>query len=549
MPQTAAKVLVDTLRLHGIDRAFCVPGESYLAVMDALVDDPVMDIVTCRHEGGAGFMAAADAKCTGRPGVVLASRGPGATNASVAIHSAHQGGVPLVVLLGQVGTRRIGMTHTQEMDFTKTFADMAKRVEQVNDPDRIAEITARAFHVAQSGTPGPVIVALPTDVLEAMTDAQPAKPLHLPLPTASEFELSAVIDLLTKAERPLIIAGEHTAKAKDTLARVAEMLEVPVMPVYEHQHVFDHEHPLYAGELGVRPPMAVRQTAWDADAIVAIGTRLTGAPNLGYTIPGKDQHFVHVYPDPAEIGLRFPTEGAIVADAGLFLDGLAAHNVPPAPPGRREWCERAHRAYIEASELPPRDADDGIDFAHVIDAMNALLPQDAVITSDAGNFMSWLHHRFRFHRTHLLIGSEIGAMGMGIPAAVAASLRFPKRQVFGLCGDGGALMTGSEIATAMLTGAKPRIIVSNNQHYGTIRFHQETQFPTRDHPATRLRNPDFAAYAAAFGAKGLRILEPEDAVPVIREAMKHDGPVIIEVRTSLELNTSMTRLSDLQAKA
>jgi acetolactate synthase I/II/III large subunit len=254
MAQTAAKILIDTLRLHGIDRAFCVPGESYLAVMDALVEDPVIDIVSCRHEGGAAFMAVADAKCTGMPGVVFASRSPGATNASVAIHSAHQGGVPLVVLLGQVGTRRIGMTHTQEMDFTKTFADMAKRVEQVNDPNRIAEIIARAFHVAQSGTPGPVIVALPTDVLEAMTDAKPAKPLHLARPNASEFEISTVIELLNTAARPLLIAGEHTGKVKDTLAQVAEMLQVPVMPVYEHEDVFDHEHPLYAGELGIRPP-------------------------------------------------------------------------------------------------------------------------------------------------------------------------------------------------------------------------------------------------------------------------------------------------------
>ena len=549
MPQTAAKILVDTLRLHGIDRAFCVPGESYLAVMDALVDDPAIDIVSCRHEGGAAFMALADAKCTGRPGVVLASRGPGATNASVAIHAAHQGAVPLVVLLGQVGTKRIGMTHTQEMDFTKTFADMAKRVEQVNDPSRIAEITARAFHVAQSGTPGPVIVALPTDVLEAATEAKPAKPLKLARVAASEFELAEVMDVLTRAERPVIIAGEQTRGARDMLANVAEMMQVPVMPVYEHQDVFDHDHPLYAGELGIRPPMGVRQTIWDADVIVAIGTRLTGVPNLGYSIPKEGQHFIHVYSDPAEIGQRFPTEAAIVADAELFLEALSIHNAPPPPEGRAAWCERAHQAYLDASELPPHDASDGIDFAHVIDAMNALLPPNAVITSDAGNFMSWLHHRFRFRPTNLLLGSEIGAMGMGVPAAVAASLRFPDRQVFGLCGDGGALMTGSEIATAMLTGAKPRIIVANNEHYGTIRFHQETHFPTRDHPATRLRNPDFAAYAAAFGAKGLRILRPEDAEPVIREAMKHDGPVIVEVKTSLELNTSMTRLSDLQAKA
>jgi len=320
------------------------------------------------------------------------------------------------------------------------------------------------------------------------------------------------------------------------------------MPVFEHEDVFDHDHPLFAGELGIRPPMDVRRTAWDADVVIAIGTRLTGVPNLAYTIPGENQKFIHVHPDPAEIGQRFRTDAAIVADASLFLDTLAMHNVPPPPASRAAWVERAHNAYLANAQLPARSAEDGIDFAHVIDAMSELLPPDAIITSDAGNFASWLHHRFRFRRTNLLIGSEIGAMGMGIPAAVAASLRFPERQVFGLAGDGGALMTGSEVATAMLTGAKPRIIVANNQHYGTIRFHQETHFPTRDHPVTALRNPDFAAYAAAFGAKGMRILEPEDAVPVIEEAMRHDGPVIIDVRTSLELNTSQSRLSELQSK-
>ena len=549
MPETAAKILVETLRRHGVDRAFCVPGESYLAVMDALVDDPAMEIVSCRHEGGAAYMAVADAKCTGRPGVVFASRGPGATNASVAVHSAHQGGVPLVVMLGQVGTRSIGKTHTQEMDFTKTFGDMAKRVEQVNDPNRIAEITARAFQVAQSGTPGPVVVALPTDVLEAMTEAKPLDPLAVGRAGAAEEDVTAVAELLANAERPVLIAGEHTGRARDVLAQVAEAFQVPVMPVYEHQDVFDHEHPLYAGELGVRPPMDVRRTAWDADVIVAIGTRLTGAPNLAYTIPGEQQTFVHIHPNPAELGVRHRTDRAVVADAPAFLRALAGRNAPPPPAARAAWVERAHKAYIEGGSAPPRVADDGIDFAHVVDGLSRLAPPDAIVTTDAGNFMSWLHQRFRFRRTQLLIGSEIGAMGMGIPAGVAASLRFPDRQVFSFCGDGGALMTGSELATAMLTGAKPRIIVANNQHYGTIRFHQETHFPRRAHPVTELRNPDFAAYAAAFGAKGLRILEPDDVEPVLREAMATDGPVVIEVRTSLELNTSQTTLSDLQATA
>ncbi len=549
MSQTAAKVLVETMRRHGVDRAFCVPGESYLAVMDALVDDPVLEIVSCRHEGGAGFMAVADAKCTGRPGVVFASRGPGATNASVAIHSAHQGGVPLVVMLGQVGTRSIGKTHTQEMDFTKTFGDMAKRVEQVNDPNRIAEIVARAFQVAQSGTPGPVIVALPTDVLEAQTNAKPLDPLPVARPGAAEADVTAVAELLANAERPVLIAGEHTGRAKDLLAQVAEAYQVPVMPVYEHQDVFDHDHPLYAGELGVRPPMDVRRTAWDADVVVAIGTRLTGAPNLAYTIPGENQTFVHVHPNPEELGLRHRTDRAVVADAPAFLQALSTRNVPPPPAGRAAWTKRAHDAYLGGANFPTREADDGIDFAHVVDGLSRLAPPDAIVTTDAGNFMSWLHQRFRFRRTQLLLGSEIGAMGMGIPAGVAASLRFPDRQVFSFCGDGGALMTGSELATAMLTGAKPRIIVSNNQHYGTIRFHQENHFPARAHAVTTLRNPDFAAYAAAFGAKGLRILDESDVEPVLREAMAYDGPVVIEVKTSLELNTSQARLSELQAKA
>ena len=295
--------------------------------------------------------------------------------------------------------------------------------------------------------------------------------------------------------------------------------------------------------------MGVHQTAWDADVVATIGTRMTGAPNLGYTVPDENQRFVHVHPDPNEVGVRFKIDSAIVADAALSLDALAIHNVPPAPADRAAWCERAHAAYIEASKVPTCIADYFIDFAHIIDPMNQLLPPDAVITADADNSTSWMHHRFWFRRTNLIIGSKIGAMGMGITPAAADSLRLLDRQVFGLVCDGGALMTGSEMATAMLTGAKPRIIVSNNQRYGTIHFDQETHFLAHDYSVTKLRNLDFAAYAAAFGAKGLRILRPEDAVPVMAEAMKHDCPVIIEVRTSLELNTSMTRLSDLQAKA
>lgn len=552
MPATAARILIDTLRLHGVDRFFCVPGESYLAVMNELVDHPVIDVVTCRHEGGAAFMALADAKCTGRPGVVFASRGPGATNASVAIHSASQGAVPMVVFLGQVGTRVLGRGHTQEMDFTKTFADMAKSIEQVNRPERIGEIVARAFRIAASGTPGPVIVALPTDVLEAETEAQPVAP-RVPTPAhPSAADVATIAELIAGAARPVLIPGGlvgPTPEARGLLREVAERWGLPVMPTYEHQDVFPNAHPSYAGELGIRPPMGVRETVWNADVILAVGTRLGAVPTLNWSYPKPGQRLVHVYPDPTQIGTRHETELGVIADPVPFLRALGERNAPPLSEARRAWLAGAHTAWAEAAGVPPIEAEDGIDFGHVIEAMKGLVPKDAVVTSDAGNFMSWLHHRYPFESTQLLLGSEIGAMGMGIPAAVAAAIRFPDRQVVALAGDGGALMTGSELATAVMRKARVRVIVANNNHYGTIRFHQEVHFPGRAHYANELVNPDFAAYAESFGAKGFRADRPEEVGPAIEAALAVDGPAVIDVRTSLEKITSGTTLAEMRRAA
>ena len=549
MGATAAKVLVDTLVLHGLDRAFCVPGESYLAVMDALHDDPVIDLVTCRHEGGAAFMAFADAKLTGRAGVVFASRGPGATNASIAAHAAQQGAYPLLLLLGQVNNQRIGRGVTQEMDFTKTFADMAKCIEQVDHPDRIGEIVARAVRVAESGTPGPVVVALPTNVLEATTDAKPTSRQDPPRVRASEADVAAVADRLATAERPVMIVGgrAHLTAARNALRAASEAWSLPVFASFEHQDVFDHDHPNYAGELGIRPPAPIQEIVKSADLVLAVGTRMGSMASLGYTVPGSEQRLIHVYPDATQIGANLPTEFGVVSEAEPFLSALAAQNAPAASDDRKAWAEKAHAAYDSSSELDLRDSADGMDFGHFIPAMQAHLPDDAVITSDAGSFASWMHRHYRFKATQTLLGSEAGAMGMGVPAAVAAALRHPERQVVALIGDGGALMTGSELATAVKERAKVRIVISNNSNYGTIRLHQETHFPGRPH-ATDLVNPDFAAWARSFGAVGLTVRTPEEAAPALAEALAADGPAVIDVISSLENVDSANTIADLRAR-
>jgi len=535
MARTAAKVLLDTLVMHGIDRAFCVPGESYLAVMSELHDDPVLHLVTCRHEGGAAFMALADAKLTGKVGVIFASRGPGATNASIAAHSAEQGAQPLLLLLGQVSTGRLGRHATQEMDFTKTFGDMAKCIEEVHDPNRIAEIVARAISIAETGTPGPVVVALPTNVLEAMTDAKPRGRQGVRHIKASDGDVAAVADILAKAERPIIIAGGRVQNpaGKKALRAASEAWSVPVFGTFEHQDVFDHDHANFAGELGIRPPAPWQEVAKGADVILAVGTRLGEQATLGGSLPGPNQRLIHVYPDAIQIGRNQTVELGIVSEAAPFLEALAAQNAPPASEGRKKWVAKAHGAYVSTSSIPPREAPDAMDFGHMIVAMQKHLPADAVLTSDAGSFASWMHRHYRFKATQTLLGSEAGAMGMGVPAAVAAALRHPERQVVALVGDGGALMTGAELATAVKEKARIRIIISNNSHYGTIRFHQETHFPGRTH-ATDLVNPDFAAWAKSFGAAGFTVRTPEEAGPVLKEALAVDGPAVINVITSLE---------------
>jgi len=552
MTKKAASVFVQTLKNHGVDRFFCVPGESYLSVMDELLHSPGIDVVTCRHEGGAGFMAVADAKCTGKAGVAFVSRGPGATNASIAVHSAHQGGIPMVLFIGQVNRISTGKMHLQEMDFNKTFSDMAKHIEQINTPSEIANVTARAFHIAESGIPGPVVIAIPTDVLEAKVEIEDVKKIKINPPLAFPSKVKEVSDELNSAIRPVIVVGGQihvSDKARKLVQIVAEKYNLPVLCTYEHQDIFSHDHKHYAGELGLRPPEPIRQNALEADLVLVVGHRFNGVPNMAYKFPSSTQKFIHVLPDPNSIGKIFRTDLSIVADSENFLEQLSLIEDTKTSSNKNEWVKLCHKRYLENDATkPPRNANDGLDFAHLIDGLGKLAPHNSIITNDAGNFTSWMHHRFPFKSSMRLIGSEIGAMGMGIPAGVAASLRYPDRQIFSIVGDGGALMTGSELATAVAQKAKIRVIVANNQHYGTIRYHQEVHFPTRNHYATNLVNPNFAKYGESFGLKCFTINEVEEVIPTIKKAMEVDGPSLIEFKMSLELNTSTTTLTQLQMK-
>ena len=547
----AADLLVETLALHGVNRVFCVPGESYLSVLDALSQRDDIETVTCRHEGGAGFMALADARLTGYPGVVLVSRGPGAMNASIAIHSAQQDAVPLVVFVGQVERVHRHMDAFQEVDYEKVFGSMAKWVVEVRDGARLADTVAQAFHAAASGTPGPVVVALPEDMLEDLSEGAAAAPFALPQGGASAAQLAQVAELIAQAQRPLLIAGGllKGEAGQAALRAAAEAFGLPVATSVRHADVLPNDHLLFAGHLTYGAPRALAEAVAEADLVLAVGTRLGDVTTQGYLFPAAPrpaQTVVQVWPDPRAVGhVRGLTLG-LTADPATFLDGL--RELAPAQP-REAHLRWAGQLHAVASGLRrwdgPLDAEDGVIFAAMVQAADRMLADDAIITIDAGNFGGWLQRLMRFGGGRRMIAPSSGAMGYGVPAAVAASLRCPHRQVVCFVGDGGFLMTGNELATAMQTGAKPIIVVADNGSYGTIRMHQELHFPRRV-SATALVNPDFAGLARQFGALGLQVDHSDQIEGALREALAADRASLIVVRTSLTHISVASTIAQLQ---
>jgi len=546
----AADVLVETLRRHKVDRAFCVPGESYLALIDSLYDAGDIDMVTTRHEGGAALMAVADAKITGRAGIAMCSRGPGATNASIGIHVAQQDAVPLVLFIGQVARADIGRGAFQEVDYEDFFGGMAKMVTEVTDAEQLPEVVRRAFHTASTGTPGPVVISLPEDMLLDDTAAPALDPSPVDVPSPTAEDIKEICERLAAAKRPLLIAGGQIggAQGRRALKAVSDAWQLPVAVAWRRQDLFDNTHPHFVAHLGFNMPPVFKERLNEADLVVAIGTRLGDVTTQGYeipTAPDPKQPLVHVYVDSEHIGRIFSTDVGLTADATASLEAIAQVNAPPAADGRAEWIAHLRTLHAERMKWDRPEADDGVPFGNIIAGLSDVLGEDAILINDAGNFATWLHRLFPFRDSHLFLGATAGAMGFGVPAAVAAGLRAPERQVACLVGDGGFQMTGNELTVAVERQLPVRIFVANNQSLGTIRLYQEKNYPGRV-ANTVLPEVDFSAWARAFGAAGLKIDSQADVAPVMAQAFETPGPVLVDVKTSLEYLAAYVRMSDLK---
>ena len=546
----AADILVASLIQHDIDRVFCVPGESYLSVLDAMVDAPDLQVVTARHEGGAGFMAVADAKLSGRTAVAFVSRGPGAMNAAIAVHTAQQDAVPMILFVGQVERPHLGMNAFQEVDHARLFAPMCKWTAEVHDPARLADIVATAFHRARAGTPGPVVISLPEDMLEDTVGEAPVPVRGPTRAAAATSDIEALRKQIAAARRPLIVAGGllQTEAGRSALLRVAEGFGLPVAAAVRQIDVIDNDHPNYAGHMGYGAPGALIAALSQSDLVLAVGARLGDVTSQGYSFPAAPcpaQPVVQVWPDAAELGSFRDLALGIAADPVEVLSQLAA--VAPEAPQRAhlDWCHDLHAGALRLRQWDgPAEAEDGVVFGAFVREVNAMLADDAIIASDAGNFGAWVQKAIRFGGNRRMLGPCSGAMGFGVPAAVAASLRFPGRQVIGFAGDGGMLMTGNELATAMQYGASPILVVSDNGSYGTIRMHQEKTFPSRL-AMTDLKNPDFRAWGESFGALAFQINRADEIRPTLQEALSARRPVFISVRTSLEYISPNSTISQL----
>jgi acetolactate synthase-1/2/3 large subunit len=547
MPTTAAKRLVDALLAHGVDRAFCVPGESYLNVLDALRDSGI-DTIAARQEGGACMMAEADAKLTGRPGVCLVTRGPGATNASAGVHVAEQDSTPLVLFVGQVGTDMLGRGAFQEVDYQKFFGGMAKRVFQLAPGDDPAEVVSTAFHIAGSDRPGPVVVALPEDLQDGLPASMPdVRPQPLLAVTPDPEEVEALSEALRAAAAPILLAGGSgwSADGVRGLQRLAEEMALPVAVTFRRQQLFDHDHPNYAGDCGIGINPALKTRIEAADLVVVLGSRFSEIPSQGYTLlehARQNHRLVHVHQSEGD---RFPFADQVIrCHPEQLVNALLDARSGGVP--KRDGYLGEVRADFEAWSGQAPVIPGKLQMGQVVQQLRAALPDDAIITNGAGNYATWIHryYRFRGHATQLAPTS--GSMGYGMPAAVAAKLRFPERPVICMAGDGCFQMTGQELGTAAQYGANVIVIVVDNGMYGTIRMHQERRFPART-VATDIVNPDFAALARAYGAFAATVERTEDFESGLEAALAAGRPALLHLLLDPEAITPTVSLSELAA--
>ncbi|TPQ39146.1 thiamine pyrophosphate-binding protein [Cupriavidus pinatubonensis] len=547
--RTGGRVLVDQLRIHGTERIFCVPGESFLDVLDALHDQPAIDLVVCKHEGAAANMAEADGKLTGRPGICFVTRGPGATHGSIGVHIARQDSTPMILFVGQIAREHKGREAFQEVDYAAVFGSMAKWAAEIDDPARIPEMVARAFQVATSGRPGPVVLALPEDVLDGLVNCADAAP-YRPVAAAPRAEdANALATALRAAQRPLVIAGgaNWTEQATSDFAAFVRAWDLPVACAFRRQDVIDNRDRHYVGHLslGVNPKLAERVKT--ADLIVAVGTRLGDIATDGYTmlqVPVPTQKLVHIHADSAELGRVYQAALPIHAGVAPAAAMLAALPAPATAPWK-EWTAGA-RADHEGFVAPPKPHAEltGVDMIAAMSHLSQVLPEDAVVTNGAGNYAVWLHRFYTYKQSRTQLAPTCGAMGYGLPAAIAAKLRHPEKTVLCLAGDGCFLMYPQEIATAAAHGVNLVVIVVNNGMYGTIRMHQERRYPGRQ-SGTTIVNPDFVAMARSCGAWAERVERTEDFAAAFERARQAGKPAVLELVTDPLQITPAMRVSDL----
>ncbi len=549
--RNGGRILVDQLLIQGVDRAFCVPGESYLDVLDALFD--VRDriaLVNARHEAGAANMAEAYGKLFGRPGICLVTRGPGACHAAVGVHTAFQDSTPMILLIGQVGRGMLDREAFQEIDYRQMFGPVAKWAAQIDTAARIPEYIARAFRVATTGRPGPVVLALPEDMLGETVRVADAPAIRPPHRVVSAEELAPVGAALARAERPLVILGGAgwTDAASADIRTFAEANGLPVVASFRRQDVIDNASPCYAGELGTTLSPALRRRLGEADLLLVVGARLGEMTTQGYALlvpPVPRQLLFHIHPDPEEPGRVFAPALAITAPVTAAAAALAqARWCDPAR--HAAWREAARRDYLEASTPPGDEA--GLDVGRLMAQLRDRLPGDAIVTLDAGNHTGWPQRYLRHARPGRQIGPTSGAMGYSVPAAVAASLIHPDRLVLGCVGDGGFMMSGQELATAAQYGGRPIVLLFNNRSYGTIRMHQEREHPGRV-IGTELVNPDFVRMAEALGAFARRVETEADFLPAFDEARRCGRPALIELVTDVEQVSTRTTITALRGRA
>lgn len=544
------QILIDQLREEGCDTAFCVPGESFLAALDGLHGQNDIRTIVCRQEGGVAMMAEAYAKMTGKLGVAFVTRGPGATNASIGVHIARQDSTPMILFVGQAESGQLDREAFQEVDFPAMFTPLAKWAAEIHDTSRIPEYVARAAHTALSGRPGPVVLSLPEDILSTQADIAnvPASPLAQAHP--GDEDMASVGDALKNARQPILIVGGPgwTRQVRDDITAFAESWNLPVTAMFRGQSCMDNRHPNYAGHTGLGIDPALGKRVSQADVIMAMGPRLGEMTTSGYTLltpPVPKQKLIHVHPGAEELGSVYRADIPVQCSLSAFAARLAGLKPPKSVPWR-DWTEDA-RADYEAFTVPQETPGD-VKLEQIIAHVSNTVPDDAIIANGAGNYTAFVHRytQYKSHRSQL--ANTAGSMGYGLPAAIAGQLAAPARKVVCYAGDGCFLMNGQELATAVRYELPIIIVVVNNGMYGTIRMHQERDYPNRV-SGTDLHNPDFAAYARSFGANGATVLKTEEFADLFDTALKADKPTLIELKIDPEAITPTSTLSEIRGSS